>query len=392
MNIETALRQLERRTDGSSGSGEALAAILDVLGEPQRAAPVVLVDGGRGAGTVAPMVAALLKAQGLSVARWSATHLERVHEHMAWDGEPVDDDTLGTLIGDVVAIEDLTDVTLTATELLAAAAFRWFAEVAADVVVVEAGPTGMAEAVADPAVEVWTGAPREVRSVEGTWTESTDFGVAADRVAVGGRLLDLRTPGTAHDEIYLPVHGSHLAADSVLAVAAAEALLGRPQPTDAVTEALSGLALPARFEVVARHPTVVLDIVDDAEAAAATAATLAEDLTLAGSVLLVVGLRAPDASGAGPGSDPEAILDALGAASAGLVVTCSPPGPGAVAASDLAGVADRLGAITETAPEPIEALNRVLAVATEDDLVLVAGAAAAVGPIRAALREMETAS
>jgi folylpolyglutamate synthase/dihydropteroate synthase len=126
---------------------------------------------------------------------------------------------------------------------------------------------------------------------------------------------------------------------------------------------------------------VIVDVVEDATSAAATTATLAEDLTLAGSVLLVVGLRA--------GPDPAAVLDALDAASAGLVVTCAPAGPGAVAASDLVGVAERLGAVAETVPEPVEAAHRALAVATEDDLVLVAGAPDVVGPVRAALREME---
>lgn len=386
MNVETALRQLERRPDpapGAAVSGAALEAILDVLGDPQLAAPIVLVTG-RG-GAVAPMIAALLRAQGLSVGRWSATHLERPHERMAWDGEPVDDETLGVLIGDVVALEELTDVTLTASEVLAAAALRWFAEVAVDVLVLEDGAEGFATAL-DPTLLVRTTPTREIVSVEGTWTEGSELGVVADRVAVGGRLLDLRTPDATHDEVYLPVHGSHLAADAALAVAAAESFLGRPQLTEAVTEALSGLALPGRFEVVSRHPTVVLDVVDDPEAAEATAATLAEDLTLAGSVLLVVGLRAH------PDHDPSDVLDALDATSAGLVVASAVTGPGAIAASDLAGVADRLGAITETAPDPVDAVHRALAVATEDDLVLVVGAAAVIGPVRAALREMETAS
>jgi len=386
VNIDSALRHLERRPDPAPGaptSAGGLSALLDVLADPQAAAPVVLVTGTAGAGVVARLTTALLRAQGLSVGSWSASHLERVHEHMSWDGEPVDDETLGRLIGEVAAVEDLADVTLTATELLAGAAFRWFAEVAVDVVVVEAGAPDhdAVAAVVDPAVEVRTGTG-EVVAPEGTWSDPADLGVAADRVAVGGRLVDLRTPGAAHDEVYLPAHGAHLGSQAALAVAAVEALLGRPQATEGVTAALAEVALPGRFEVVARHPTVVLDVVVDVEGAAATAATLAEDLTLAGSVLLVVGL--------GPGAEPGEVLHALGAPSAGLVVATSPVGIG-VAASDLAGVADRLGAVTETAPDPVDAVWRALAVATEDDLVLVAGAPAVVGPVRAALRDMETA-
>ncbi|HEX7131322.1 MAG TPA: hypothetical protein VF228_02030 [Iamia sp.] len=388
MNIDSALRLLAARTDGvaGAGAGDGLARLLDVLGDPHRAAPVLVVTGPASA-AVATMATALLRAQGLSVGTATSTALEQVGERLAWDGAPADDDTLAALLGDVAAVEELAGVTASASELVTAAAFRWFAEVAVDVVVFEPG-AGAAAAIAlvEPAIAVGTAADGRVTVVspDGTWVADDDFGVAVDKVAVGGRLLDLRTPEAAHDDVYLPIHGAHQAEAAATAVAAVEAFLGRPQTTEAVTEALAEVRLPGRFEVVARHPTVIVDVVEDATAAAATAATLAEDLTLAGSVLLVVGLRA--------GPDPSAVLDALGAAAAGLVVTCAPEGPGAVAASDLVGVAERLGAVAETVPEPVDAAHRALAVATEDDLVLVAGAPDVVGPVRAALREMETTS
>ncbi|HEU5149935.1 MAG TPA: hypothetical protein VFU19_05530 [Iamia sp.] len=385
MNIDSALRLLASRPDGEVDGRDAggLAPLLDVLGDPQAAAPTVVVEG-PAAPTVAAMTAALLRAQGLSVGAITSTAVERVGERLAWDGEPVDDETLAALLTDVAAVEELAGVTATATELVTAAALRWFAEVAVDVIVLDAAA---AAALVDPAVTVAPGADGKatVTSPDGTWVADDDLGVSVDRIAVGGRLVDLRTPGASHDDVFLPLHGSHQAATAALAVAAAEAFLGRPQATEVVAEALAGLRLPGRFEVVGRHPTVIVDVVDGVEAATATAATVAEDLTLAGSVLLVVGLRA----GAG---DPTEVLDALDAGSAGLVVACAPEGPGAVAASDLVGVAERLGAVAETVPEPVDAAHRALAVATEDDLVLVVGDPAVIGPVRAALREMETAS
>jgi dihydrofolate synthase/folylpolyglutamate synthase len=383
VNIDSALRLLASRPVGD-GSGETLARLLDVLGDPHRAAPTLVVSGPTAA-AVAAMATALLRAQGLSVGTVTSTALEQVGERLAWDGAQVDDETLATLVGDVVAVEELAGVEATRSDLVTAAAFRWFAEVAVDVVVLEAGGGAIA-ALVEPAVAVGTDPDGRavVVSPDGTWGVDDAYGVAVDKVAVGGRLLDLRTPEAAHDDVYLPIHGAHQAEAAATAVAAVEAFLGRAQATEAVVEALAEVRLPGRFEVVGRHPTVIVDVVTDVEGAAATAATLAEDLTLAGSVLLVVGLRA--------GPDPSAVLDALGAASAGLVVTCAPEGPGAVAASDLVGVAERLGAVAETVPEPVDAAHRALAVATEDDLVLVAGAPDVVGPVRAALREMETAS
>ena len=57
----------------------------------------------------------------------------------------------------------------------------------------------------------------------------------------GGRLVDLRTPGAEHDEVFLPVHGAHQADNAAVAVAAAEAFLGRPQDDEVVEEAFAEL-------------------------------------------------------------------------------------------------------------------------------------------------------
>jgi folylpolyglutamate synthase/dihydropteroate synthase len=60
-----------------------------------------------------------------------------------------------------------------------------------------------------------------------------------------------------------------------------------------------------------------------------------------------------------------------------------------VPAAELAAVAQRLGAVAESANDPVDAVRRALAVATEDDLVLVTGSLYVAGPVRAVLREME---
>src|SRR3546814_11874884 len=42
-----------------------------------------------------------------------------------------------------------------------------------------------------------------------TWRRDVDFGCTANRLAVGGRLLDLRTPGASYDDVFLDLHGPH---------------------------------------------------------------------------------------------------------------------------------------------------------------------------------------
>src|SRR5690606_27087672 len=41
------------------------------------------------------------------------------------------------------------------------------------------------------------------------WVRGEDFDCDANRTAVGGRLLDVRTPGGTLDELFLPLHGIH---------------------------------------------------------------------------------------------------------------------------------------------------------------------------------------
>lgn len=432
MKLSSALRYLDAHTNLEATAGRAeglslerMARLVHVLGDPQHAYPVIHITGTNGKGSVARMATALLRAQGLSVGTYSSPHLEAINERITWDGSPIDDDELGEAIGAIAAIEEMSGVVPSYFEILTAAAFSRFADVAVDVAVIEVGMLGRWDAtnVADAVVAVCTNVGRDhtdgspgwrqaiasekagivkpevtevlvlgeddpdllptfaaAGAIE-TWRRDVDFGVAADRVAVGGRLVDLRTPGALHEEVYLPVHGAHQTENSALAVAAVEGFLGRAQADEVVEEAFSELTLPGRFEVVGRHPTVVIDGAHNPDSASATAATLAEDMTLPGSVLMVVGLLA--------GRDPEAVLDALGAADAGLVLVCVPDLPRGMPTAEVAAAAQRLGAVVEVVPRPVDALRRALAVATEDDLVLVTGSLYVAGPVRAALREME---
>ena len=41
------------------------------------------------------------------------------------------------------------------------------------------------------------------------WRRDVDFACVENRLAVGGRLLDLRTPGASYDEVFLSLHGPH---------------------------------------------------------------------------------------------------------------------------------------------------------------------------------------
>jgi dihydrofolate synthase/folylpolyglutamate synthase len=403
---------------GSVGglSLDRMRALVDVLDEPQHQYPVIHITGTNGKGSTARMIAALLAEAGLSVGTYSSPHLHRLNERISRNGEPISDDDLASVLSDLAGLVPLTGVDPSWFELTTAAAFRWFADVAVDVAVVEVGLLGRFDAtnVADGTVAVVTNVGPDHTDFVGDWRRAiavekagiikpgstlvlgeTDdelrsvfteagaaevferdehFGCDENMLAVGGRLLDLRSPNGTIDDVFVPLHGAHQGDNAALALTAAEAFFGRGLGSDVVRDAFAAVTAPGRFEVVRREPLVVLDGAHNAAGAAVAAETLAADFEVAGERILVVGLLAP--------RDPEPILEALDAATAYLVVACTPDSPRAVPAAEIAAAAARLGVPAEVVPDVRRAVDRAVSRAGSEDAVLVTGSLYVVGAAR----------
>ena len=183
-----------------------------------------------------------------------------------------------------------------------------------------------------------------------TWVRETDFGVETDRLALGGHVVDLRTPLGAHDEVFLPVHGAHQVDNAALAVAAAEAFFGRALHDDIVAEAFAGLRLPGRFEVLHRAPLLVLDGAHNAEGAATVAATLADEFDVQGTRHWVLGVLG--------GRDLDELLDAFDVRPGDRVVATTPPSPRAVPARELAALVAAREVDVDAVPDVDRAVER----------------------------------
>lgn len=398
---------------------DRMRGLVDVLGDPQHAFPSVHVTGTNGKGSVTAMTTALLRGTGLGVGTYTSPHLESITERLAYDGSPIDPDDFARLIGEVAAIEPLLADRPSYFELLTGAAFRWFADRPVDVAVLEVGLLGRYDAtnVADARVAVLTTVGRDHTDGIGDWrrriaeekvgivkegstfvlgetdpaladvfaaapaaelwVRGRDFDVIDDRIAVGGRVVTLATPNHTVDEIYLPVHGAHQATNAAVALATVEAFVGCGLDDDLVRDAFAELKIPGRFEVVGREPTVVIDGAHNPDGARVAAKTLAEDFTLSGSLVLVVGML--------KGRDPAEMLETLGARDAGFLIACTPPSPRSIPAAELAAAADGLGIVAEAVPDVADAVSRALALATSEDLVMVTGSLYVVGAARRAL-------
>jgi dihydrofolate synthase/folylpolyglutamate synthase len=407
---------------GSVGglSLERMHALVDVLDHPQRQYPVVHVTGTNGKGSTARMAAALLAETGLSVGVYSSPHLHRVNERISRNGEPIADHELAEVLGDLRGLVGVAGVDPSWFELVTAAAFRWFADVAVDVAVVEVGMLGRYDAtnVADGAVAVvtnvgpdhtdfregwrWAVAEEKAGIVKpgstlvlgetdselrrafvdegpaAVWDRGEEFACDENVLAVGGRMLDLRTPNGTVEGVFLPLHGAHQGENAACALAAAEALFDRPLGVDVVRDAFAGVTMPGRFEIVGREPLVVLDGAHNAAGAASAAQTLADDFEVEGERILVVGLLAP--------RDATSVLEALDAGSAHLVVACTPDSPRGVPAAEVASAAARLGVAAEVVPDVRRAVDRALGRAGAGDAVLVTGSLYVVGAARSHLR------
>jgi dihydrofolate synthase/folylpolyglutamate synthase len=426
VELFAALNYLGQHTNLEATAGRAEGLSLDrmrtlteVLGDPQTAYPIVHITGTNGKGSTARMVTELLRANGLSVGTYTSPHLERINERIAWDGVPIDDAHLAEAITAISEVEPLAGITPSYFEILTAAAFRYFADVAVDVAVIEVGMLGRFDAtnVADATVAVLTnvghdhtdgvGAWREaiaeekvgivkpgctfvlgetdpeLRSIfaateaSALWVRGEQFDCVDSTLAVGGRLVRLSTPSGVIDDVLVPLHGGHQADNAAIALAAAEAFFGRQLDEDVVREAFAAVRMPGRFEIVHRDPTVVLDAAHNVDGARACAATLAEEFTLGGSLIMVVGMLG--------GRDPHEILEALDIGDVGFLVACTPDSPRAISASEIAGIADGMGVVAESVSTVEDAVARALALATSDDFVLVTGSLYVVGAARTAL-------
>jgi dihydrofolate synthase/folylpolyglutamate synthase len=195
---------------------------------------------------------------------------------------------------------------------------------------------------------------------------------------VGGRLIDLVTPGARYEELFVPFHGAHQGDNLATAVASVEAFFGRPVEQDLIEVALTTVDLPARFEIVGREPTVVLDGAHNPEGAEAASATLNEAFARLGSWVLVVGLVGA--------KDPAEMLESFGAADFDAIICCEPEWSRSVPAADIAAAAGRMGLSAEVVRRPVDAMMRARSVTAAEDLILIGGSLYVVGEVRAAAR------
>jgi dihydrofolate synthase/folylpolyglutamate synthase len=367
------------------------------------------------------MITRLLMAAGLQVGTYTSPHLQRINERIARDGEPISDDDFAEQIAAVADLEALAGVRPTYFEAVTAAALRWFADTAVDVAVIEVGMLGRWDAtnIVDAQVAVVTNIgmdhnefagptladiarekagiikPRSAAVIGETDPEivavlageaaaarlvrGVDFETAGNQLALGGRLVDIRTPTTIYPEVFVPLHGAYQGDNASIALTAVEAFFAAPLAADVVAEGFAGVVVPGRFEVLKHQPLVIVDGAHNPAGADTCAQVFFDDFDPVGRRVLVVGtLR-----------EPTAMLEALRADEFDVVVACTAPSPRAADAAAVAKAAVSLGCDEVLAFDTVTAgCAEALRIADGDDAIVAAGSLYVAGEARTAFHRL----
>jgi dihydrofolate synthase/folylpolyglutamate synthase len=132
-------------------------ALVEALGHPERAYPIIHIAGTKGKGSVASYCASALRAAGYRVGLYTSPHMQDYAERIQINGQPIPHEDLVALVEEIKpTIESIPE--LTTFEITTALAFLYFAKRKVNAAVIEVGLGGRLDAtnVCQPLVTVIT--------------------------------------------------------------------------------------------------------------------------------------------------------------------------------------------------------------------------------------------
>ncbi|MFC6713346.1 bifunctional folylpolyglutamate synthase/dihydrofolate synthase [Branchiibius cervicis] len=392
---------------------ERVRQVMELLGDPQNAYPVIHLTGTNGKTTTTRVIERILREIGLNTGRMTSPHLHDVRERIAFNGQPIEPERFVATYDDVLPYVHIVDERSVAEggprttyfELLVIIAYAAFADAPVDVAVVEVGLGGLWDAtnVADGKVAVVTpisldhtrllgdtveeiatekraiikpGAlavigrqlpevdeviREHVVEVEATMLrEDEAFAVTERDQAIGGQQITVQGLAAVYPDLFVPLFGDYQAHNVATAIAAVEAFIGggeQPLDLELLQSALAQVTSPGRLEIVRRSPTVLVDAAHNAGGAIA----LAEALTDSFAFTHLVGVLAVLAD-----KDAESMLTTLEPVLDEVVVTRN-SSPRSLSAQSLGELAVEIFGEDRVRIEPVlvDALDRAAALADD---------------------------
>jgi dihydrofolate synthase/folylpolyglutamate synthase len=399
--------------------------LLSLLGDPHRKAAAIHITGTNGKGSVAAIMASSLTAGGYRTGLYTSPHFHTWRERVRVDGELISESELARLVTELEPrLEEVnqraTYGKLTTFEFLTALAFAYFGQRGVRFQVLEVGLGGQFDAtsVVTPLVSVITPIsydhtdvlgstlkeiatekcgiikpdsivvtapqPPEAAQVisdvcrkrqaqlitvgkEVTW-QGLSFALDGQRLRVQGRKDSY--------ELFLPLLGEHQLVNAATAVAALEVIADRgfEIPKEKVARGFERVNWPGRFQILSRHPLLVVDGGHNIGAARSLTRSIKQYLHFKRAILVMGTSNDKDVAG----------LVAELAPLFDQVIATRSQHPRALAPAALSAEFARQGVRAQVVGDVPSALLRALSLADEEDLVCVAGSLFVVGEAMAA--------
>lgn len=341
---------------------DRIAALVDVLGSPQLSYPTIHIAGTNGKTTTTRIIDSLCYELGMRTGRFTSPHLESFLERISINGEPITAQGMIATYNDIALYLDLIDSKmpnkLSFFEAMCALAFVAFAEFPVDVGIFECGMGGEWDStnVINAAVSVITPigfdhteylgntlekiattksgiikegsfavlARQEAESAQVLMRkcaemdatpirEGIEYSVKERAIAVGGQIFSVGGVYGEYNDLFLPLHGAHQAANAATAIAAVEVFAGERKLDDELLRAaLVNSTSPGRCEIVMRKPTIIIDAAHNPHGAVSLRKTLSEEFDFE----TIIGIVAPMGD-----KDVEGIFEELESVLSQIIVT-----------------------------------------------------------------------
>lgn len=161
MTYEESLEYIESlKALGSKPGLSRVTKLVEKMGNPQKNLKIIHVTGTNGKGSVCAMLESILQKAGYKTGRFSSPWIEKINEYISVNSSEISDGDFAKLVSDVKAKADKMTEIPTEFEMMSVAALSYFAKEKCDIVILETGMGGLADAtnfIEKPILSIITG-------------------------------------------------------------------------------------------------------------------------------------------------------------------------------------------------------------------------------------------
>ena len=419
MNIDQAINYIHSLyRPGTKPGIHREQELLALLGNPEKELKFIHIAGTNGKGSTAAMTASILCKAGYKAGLFTSPYIYRFHERIQMDGKQIEDAKLLPLILKVKALAETMEEPPTEFEFVTALAMEYYRQECCPIVVLEVGMGGLNDAtnaIPSPEVAVVTNIGLDHTDVLGNTLEE----IASNKAGIfkeGSAAVVYRgTPGVeavyerickekniplrkadfaglqlishsldgqvfncgSRKNISLPLLGDHQLHNAAVVLGIMDTLIekGWAITEEHIYQGMADVSWPGRFDIVGRDPLFIIDGGHNPQCIEALVKNIKNYLANR-RVIVLTGVLADKDYG-------EMYKPVMELVEQFICIT--PDNPRKLAASELAEHLTRAGAVATACNTVKEGVDKAVALAGKDGVVLSFGSLYAIGDIKNAL-------